>query len=55
MESDAFPHTSDSSVSIKVPFAVTQHELHVFDEGDTEEVVENQEPESQVQDLIAER
>jgi len=32
---------------------VTQHEHYVLDEEDTEEVVENQEPEGQVKESIA--
>jgi len=35
VESDASPRSPDGSVSIRVPFVVTQHEHHVLDEEDT--------------------
>jgi len=50
-ESDVSPRYPDNSVFIRVSSAVTQHEHHVLDE-DTEEVVENKEPEGQVHDSI---
>ena len=53
MESDASPPSPNSSVSFRVPLAVTQYEHRVQEEEDTEDVVEDQEPEGQIQDSIA--
>ena len=53
MESDASLPSPDSSVSFRVPSFVTQYEHHVQEEEDTEDVVEDQEPEGQVLDSIA--
>ena len=52
VESDASPPSPDSSVSFRVPSVVTQYG-HRVQEEDTEDVIEDQEPEGQVQDSIA--
>ena len=53
MESNASPSSPDSFVSFRVPSVVTQYEHRVQEEEDTEDVVEDNEPEGQVQDSIA--
>ena len=52
MESDTYPPSPDSSVSFRVPSIVTQSEHHVQEEEDTEDVIEDLEPESQFRILL---
>ena len=50
VESDASSPSPDSSVLFNVSFVVTQYEHHVQEEEDTDDVIEDSEPEGQVQD-----
>ena len=53
VESDASSPFSDSTASFGMPTVVTQFEHHVQEEEDTDDVIEDPEPEGQVQDSIA--
>jgi len=53
VERDASSLSPDSTVSFSVSFIVTQYEHYVQEEKDIDNVIEDPEPEGQVQDSIA--
>jgi len=53
VESDASPPSLDSFISFRGPSVVTQYEHHIHEDEDIEDVIEDPEPEGQVQDYIA--
>ena len=53
VESDASSPSPDRTISFGVPTVVTQFERHVQEKEDTDDVIEDPEPEGQVSDSIA--